>query len=321
MRSPKFLIALTLGSLLAAVGCTESGGAEAPDGEASSRTFTDDAGRTVTLPVEVERIAAAASFAAEYLVMLDHPPVVRPNAPIDDSPNAAALEGIPTIAIDHSVGPNIEQIAAADPDVVIVSPSFARFVETIEAAADTTAIVLRIDSLDDVPAKAEQFGRLIGDEAAGERLAARLQRRIDRVAAPDVDESPTVFAMFGTPAANFAFLPDSYLGSMVEHLGGRLITDGSPASGMSTQLAPFSFEALVAADPDVILMVHHGPPGQMAEALADRPAWSALKAVRSGRVHRVSERLFMTNPGPSAIEALTHLRTLLYPEAGDEPSR
>jgi len=329
MRWMLLLMLAIASGVLALPGCSESGGSESPTKTAespantanASRTITDDVGRQVELGESMDRIAAAASFAVDYLVMLDHPPMVRPNTSIEHSPLAEKIEAIPTVAVDHSVGPNIEQLAAADPDVVILSPSFARFVDTIERAGDTKALVFRIASLQDVPAKAKVFGRLIGDEAAGERLAARMQQQIDAVAAPADGDKPTVFAMFGTPAANFAFLPESYLGSMIDHLGGELITEGSPASSMSTQLAPFSFEALVAADPDVILMVHHGPEGQLAEALANRPAWASLSAVKNGRVHRVSERLFMTNPGPSAIQALGELKQLLYPEVTDEPGR
>jgi len=310
-----------LGILLVIVlgGCSEADRAELIASESS--TLVDDTGRTVVLPESVDRVAVAASFAADYLAMLGHLPVLRPDTPLDDSATADVLEPIATVAVDHSVGPNIEQIAAADPDLVVLSPSFSRFAETIESAAETVVVVFRIASLDDVAEKAKHFGRMVNQLEAGEALASRLSRQIKDVAAPDNADPPTVYAMFGTPASNFAFLPASYLGSMVEHLGAGLITDGSPASQMSTQLAPFSFEALVEADPDVILMVHHGPAGQLTEALAERPAWASLKAVRNGRVHRVSERLFMTNPGPSAVAALEVLRDILYPEASDDPGR
>jgi len=324
--------ALWIGAaLLISAGCSGEGDGEAPRdadananageaaGQGETRVFVDDLGREVRLADDPERIVAGASFAVEYLAALDHRPVLRPNVPLAGVGELAGeIESIPTLAIDHSVGPNIEQIVAAEPDLVVLSPTFARFADTIEGAADAAVVIFRIDALADVPAKAEAFGELIGDPVAGEALAEDLERRVRTIEPPGGladGEGPTVFAMFGTPASFFAFLPESYLGSMVERLGGRMVSGGTAASATSSQLAPFSFEALIAADPDVILMVHHGPAGEMADALADRASWSDLGAVESGRVHRVSERLFMTNPGPSAVRALSELRGLLYPDA------
>lgn len=302
-------------------GCSGEGGAD-PQANAKAgasgegRVFVDDVGREVRLPASAERVVAGASFAVEYLAALEQRPVLRPDVPIAGVGEMAGdIQSIPTLAIDHSVGPNIEQIVAADPDLVVLSPTFARFADTIEGAADTVVVVLSIGNLAEVSDKAQTFGELIGKPDAGAALAENLTRRIASIQAPDA-EPPTVFPLFGTPAAFFAFLPDSYLGSMVEHLGGRMVTANMPASQTSRQLAPFSIEALIAADPDVILMVHHGPAGEMADALAERGSWSGLRAVQNGRVHRVSERLFMTNPGPSAVRALRALRELLYPEAG-----
>jgi iron complex transport system substrate-binding protein len=307
--------------LAAAAGCDErSPGAQAaPSDDGGSRTITDDLGREVSIAGDIERIAVASPFAVEYLMALDHPPVLRPDIPAEEVRPEAAVS-IPTLAVSHSVGPNLEQLVAADPDLVILSPTFARFTDTIEDATEAPVLVYRIDAIADVPAKARTFGRLIGKPERGAALAQRMHERIAAITPPADVQGPEVFALFGTPQAFFAFLPDSYLGSMVEHLGGTLITEGSPAANLSTQLTPFSMEYLIEADPDVILMVHHGPAGEMVDELREHPAWSGLTAVREGRVHRVSQWLFMMHPGPRANEALNVLRPLLYPKVADERS-
>lgn len=325
-RVTNFSIAGLCLIIVAAGGCGD-GGAEQATPEATAgrtgRVFVDDLDRELRLPGSVDRIVAGTSFALEYLMALDHQPVLRPEAPLAGlEAEAGRVESIPTMALDHTVGPNIEQIAEADPDLVILSPTFARFADMIEGAAETTVVILRIDALEEVPAKARVFGQLIGKPEAGQALAEDLRRRIAEIQPPTDRVGPTVFPLFGTPAAFFAFRPESYLGSMIDHLGGRTITGDLPAAEMAGQLAPFSFEALVAADPQVILMVHHGPAGEMASALKQRASWADLRAVESGRVHRISERLYMTSPGPSAIRALDALRELLYPKvAADDASR
>lgn len=283
-------------------------------------SVTDDMGRQIELPAPPQRIATTASFAVAYLMALDHPPVLRPALPSADDASAE-LDAIPELAVDHSVGPNLEQLAAASPDLVITTPMFAQFIPIIEQTLGVPVMVQQITGINDVPNTARVIGDLIGKTEAGDALAQQLREQIDAVAPPPVVPAPKVFALFGTPDAFFALLPDSYLGSMVEHLGGSLITQGMTPAGMSKQLAPFSLEILVAHNPDVILMVHHGPPGEKSSELQSRPAWSTLQAVRTGRVHALDEKLFMTNPGPDAPEALRHLRNLLYPEAKRDDQR
>lgn len=311
--------AMVAACLSCVVGCEErsatADNAAAATSESSSPiVVTDDTGRELKFDAPPQRIAATVSFAVEYLLALDHPPVLRPDAP-ENEVRPAEAHSIPALAVDHGVGPNLEQLAAAEPDLVITTPTFARFAPTIEQSLGVPVAVLRIDSLEDVTDKARWFGTLLDSQEAADKLADRLSQQIEAVEAPEDAEPPTVFAMFGTPAASFAFLPDSYLGSMIEQLGGQLITQGQPASAMSQQLSPLSVELLIQRDPQVILLVHHGPPGQVSQQLSKHPAWSALQAVRSGRVHSISLPLFMTNPGPTAIEALGELRELLYPES------
>jgi len=311
--------AFTAAMLIAMLGCGEappSGKPPAAEEAAPSGggvTITDDAGREVTVPAGVERVASVTAFAVEYLMALGHPPVLRPDIP-EERVRPAEARSIPTVAVNHSVGPNIEQLVAAEPDLVISSPTYARHTETIEAATRAPVVVLRVGALSEVGPKAALIGRLIGQPDAGAALAEEMTRKVNAVQPPEGAEGPEVFAIFGSPQAYMAFLPRSYLGSMVEHLGGRMITTGSPASQVSTQFAPFSLEFMVQEDPDVILMVHHGPPEQGLAGLREKEIWQDLSAVEHGRAHRLSQWRFVMNPGPGAVEALQTLRQVLYPE-------
>ena len=82
----------------------------------------------------------------------------------------------------------------------------------------------------------------------------------------------------------------------------------------------FSMEYVVAQNPDVILIARHAPADgssvlSPAEALAGNPAWAGIKAVIEKRVYLISEWDYVSSPGPTVIDAITHLREILYPEA------
>ena len=49
-------------------------------------------------------------------------------------------------------------------------------------------------------------------------------------------------------------------------------------------------------------------------SLFNDPAWGGLKAVEEGRVHELSEWLFVRYPGPRVVLGLEQLRPLMYPQ-------
>lgn len=272
----------------------------------------DDLGRDIALLAPPQRIATTSPAVVELLMMLGVRPVLRPDIPGEPvaPPQAAA---IPAMSLSHSSGPNMEQLALANPDFVILSPSFAGFADAVTATLGAPAMVLSITSPDAVLDKTILLGRITGREEAAAQLTAGMRARIEAARADLPARGPTVFALLGSPDAFYGFLPASYLGSQVEYLGGCLITANEQAAPGARGVAPFSLERVVAANPDVILIVQHGQADNVKEALAVMPAWNSLRAVRQARVHVLSHWDFLLNPGPRVTETLHTLRELLYP--------
>ncbi len=290
-------------------GCNEQR-AEA-DQHAEVFRFVDHTGRTIRLDKPPVRIATTSSFVVEILEELDHPPILRPDLP--DAELSAAACAIPTWAVDHAVGPNLEQLVAADPDLVLTTPMFAGFVSTIEERLGVPVALVAIRTIEDLTPTVKLLGKIADAHDKGNALAGNFDARIQAIQPPEAAKPPHVYAIFGTPDASFAFLPNSYLGSMIEHLGGKLITEGAPPAtrSRSQQFTSLSLEFLVECDPDVIFVVSHGPDRRLEKMTAHR-AWAQLAAVRGERVHALSHRRYLTNPGLSAVEALEELRSFLY---------
>lgn len=80
--------------------------------------------------------------------------------------------------------------------------------------------------------------------------------------------------------------------------------------------APFSMEALVKADPDIIFLTTMVTPGREQEvfqaSLVSHPAWESLKAVKTGRVYYLPQQLFLTSPGIHYPDALKFMASLVY---------
>ncbi len=291
--------------------------------EPETRTVTDDFRREVEIPYRPQRVAVTNAWMVEALMECGHVPVARPDIPLEFVYPPEAHD-VQAIAVSHATGPNLEQLAVAVPDLVITSPTYGRFAEPIQAALGVPVLVYDVTDVEGVLAKIELFGELVGCEETAGLAISKLRERIAWQTADLPDQGPRVFAIFGTAEEFLAFTPDSYLGSMIELLGGEVITRGDPAyiyRGIpDPAFTPLSLEKAVERDPDVILVMRHGGPSGAREesfrSLFSSPAWSGLRAVEEGRVYEVSEWLYLRYPGPRVVWALQELRPLLYPDDG-----
>jgi len=289
----------------------------------AARVVTDSLGRRVEAPIEPKRIAALTAQAAEMLVDLGVKPILRPDSPHEPAPE---LRDTPTISIEHAAGPNLEQLVAAQPDLVISSSTFAQFIPSIESATEAPVLTLDVRSVADIKDNARLLGELLKRSAQAESLIEAIDASVARTnlggtgvppvagrAAPT--EAPKVFALFGAPSAFYAFLPETYLGDLVDIAGGRLIAVGESSDSRYRGFAPIGMESLLAADPDCVLTVAHSPSGDAGETKLDSlradPAWSSLRAVREGCVVSLPERLYVTAAGARFEHALRLVREAL----------
>ena len=305
------LFALTLA--LIPPGCGEGGGERPSD---RSMMVTDRAGREVEIFGKPERIAALAPFAVEMLQGLGVEPVMRASVR-GETPEA--WSSIPELPISHGAGPEMERLVASRPDLVILPEPFAHFASSVGSATGAPVLVLDVRTLDEARLMFEVLGVLTGRMDRAVELVGELDRRVAAVVAEvpgaGSGDGPGVFALFGTPDAFYAFLPDSYLGDLASLLGATLVTEGLPEDRSFGGFAQFSLETVVSRDPDVLLIVTHGGVADgVIERLQRDPAWRGLRAVREGRVGVLSDDLFVLRPGASPAEAMALLHGALYPE-------
>ena len=102
------------------------------------------------------------------------------------------------------------------------------------------------------------------------------------------------------------------LGEMLADLGCINIADQD-----QSLLEDLSMEAILAADPDKILIVLQGADPEPAKAqlegeVLSNPAWQQLTAVREGRVYYMDKDLYHLKPNARWGEAYDHLVEILY---------
>ena len=285
-----------------------------------TRTVLDDTGREVEIPYRPQNVAVTNAWMVELLMSCGYAPAARPQIPFEFVYPPEAFD-IPVVTISHSAGPNMEQLAAVRPDLVLATPMYARFGPPIEQALGVPVLVYDLASVDDILDKMSELGELAGCSEGAEEAAADLRRRMDSQRQDLPAQGPKVLALFGSTEGLLAFTSVSYLGDMVELMGGQLVADQGPPFIHQGQpdaaFTPFSLETVVEQDPDVVFLVRHANPTdareEALEELFANPAWQGLRALDEGRLHELSEWLYLRYPGPRVAWALQELRALMYP--------
>lgn len=301
--------------LVVAYGCAEQQGGEATTQGDAAIVVVDDAGREFTFDAPPERIAACAAFALETLMALDHPPVARFEAADLYPPEA---ESIPTVARTHSVGPDVEQLIAAQPDLIILHKVFESFAPEVEQAVGVPVMVMRIDSVEGVRDKVRMFGTLTGKPEEAEALLADLDAAAASVDSRVAGKKPVALSLLGNEDTWYAHRQNHFMGSLLDTAGALNVAASDDAHAKYKALAPLDLEAIIVKDPDVIFLIPYGDADRdmVIKRFKDHPATQSLRAVRAGRLHVLPDTIYTRQPGPRTGEALQSLVDKLYPDAG-----
>lgn len=223
---------------------------------------------------------------------------------IDDRVQEIVRQGLSVYAVDAAL------LRSLKPDVILTQSQCAVCAVTPadleEALGDwvgtaPTLLSLAPDDLGDVWGDLRRVGDAVGARPAADAAVERLQARLEALCVRTSRRSarPTVAAIEWID-------PLMAAGNWVPEL--IRLAGGEPLFAAPGQHSPWlQWDALVAADPDVIIMMPCGYqiPQTMADLapLTGREGWRDLAAVRGGRVFVADGHHFFNRPGPRLVES------------------
>lgn len=223
---------------------------------------------------------------------------------IDDRVQEIVRQGLSVYEVDA------ERLRALKPDVILTQAQCAVCAVTPgdleQALSDWTGtapvlLSLAPDTLHDVWGDVRRVGEAVGASEAAERAVESLQERLRQLTAavPGDRVRPTVAAIEWIDPLMAA---GNWVPELIEAAG------GVPLFAAAGQHSPWlEWDALVAADPDVIVLMPCG--FQIPQTLADlgpltgRAGWNDLAAVRAGRVFVADGHHYFNRPGPRLVES------------------
>lgn len=207
--------------------------------------------------------------------------------------------------IGGMINPSFEGVAALRPDAVV----------GVEGPTDLTAlrrlrslgvrvVVPRVESIAEVLAGVDLFGRLLHRAPEAAALRRRIERDLDAVRARVAGRArPKTLVVLGRRPLVVAG-PGSWINEVVSLAGGA---NAVTAGGRYPTLPR---EALAALMPEVILDLTGHADGA---PLRDELAGVDLPALRRGRVATLGDPMFL-RPGPRVAEAARQLALALHPD-------
>ena len=219
-----------------------------------------------------------------------------------------AVKSVPIVG-DFGV-PSLEALARCKPDVVVSVDLDDKSMAKVIGQLGIRYQNLSCRTLDDIPRCVRTLGRLLRREPGAEKVAADLEKgltawRVRPVTAP----APAVFLeIWGDPLMTVG--RQSFIAEMIRLAGGRNVSDDVDRDYV--QISP---EAVIARNPDVIILMDSPGTNATANIVSTRPGWAQITAVRSGRVYSGLDPNVIEKPGPRVLLAIEALHACLHPSS------
>jgi iron complex transport system substrate-binding protein len=269
-------------------------------GLAHAINITDDRGATVRFAAPPQRIVSLLPSLTETVCALGR---CAQLVGVDRYSNwPAGVRSLPQLGgLDDA---NVEGIVALRPDVVLLARS-ARIIARLESLG-IKAVALEPDSHASTQRVLLAVGTLLGVDDAP-RVWADIDAATEAAARSVPARARGARVYFEVNSAPFAAGEGSFIGETLARLG---VANVVPAAlGPFPQLNP---EFVVRANPDVIMVGDRG-----SAALARRPGWSGIRAVREKRVclFTPEQSDVLVRPGPRMAEAAQLMANCLRDKA------
>jgi iron complex transport system substrate-binding protein len=281
-------------------------GGQATASTAAFREVVDETGRTVRVPQPVLRIVSLAPSLTETIYALGLQDRLVGDTDYCDYPPEAQKKQ----KVGGAINPSLEVIAHLKPDLVLVT----RHLNTLDTVHSLDALGIASyatdpQTVDEIVASSKRLAEVLGAPEAGATVAADLRQRLETLKQKIGSLPPrrALFVVWTDPLISIG--KDTFIADALRWAGAVSIVDSSqdwPQVNLE-EVAHLQPEVLVFADS------HSEATPPSLEALASRPGWRILDAVRNRKYAVISDAV--NRPAPRIVSAIEDLAAKLHPEA------
>ena len=271
-----------------------------------SNSFTDEIGRRLEIPAAVKRIVSLAPNLTEIVFALGAGDRLAGDTDYCDYPAEATKKP----RVGGPVNPNLEQVVALAPDVVLATKAINRR-ETVEALARIGVPVYVTDphSVDDMIMSVEHIGKVLHAEKNAARLADDLRGRLSSLERhmAGIEPRRVLFIVWTDPLISIG--SGTFIADALRRAGARSVVD------TTAEWPRVNLEEIVRLQPEFLVFpdTHGGDAQHDIDALRVRPGWRDLDALRGGKIVIISDAI--NRPAPRMVDAVEQLARALHPDS------
>lgn len=274
-------------------------------------TVTDQAGRTVTIEEEPEKLVSGYYISTSLLIALDQQEkLVGIEAKADKRPiyalSAPELIELPNVGTAKEF--DLEGCAALEPDLVILPLKLKNSVETLESLG-MTVILVNPEDQDLLTEMIELVSTATGSqEEAAELLNFTEEKEMELTTALADVEKPTVY-LAGNSSMLSTAGSEMYQSALIELAGGSNVADEIT----DTYWVDIDYEQLLAWNPEYIILASDAD--YTCEDVKNDPNLASCQAVVNGNVYQMpGDEEAWDSPVPSGILGAVWMASVLHPE-------
>jgi cobalamin transport system substrate-binding protein len=275
----------------------------------SFRTVQDETGRSVRIPITVRRVVSLAPSLTESIYALGMEDLLVGDTDYCDFPPEAMKKH----KVGGAINPSLEEIASLKPDLVLVTKGLNRL-ETVQQLERIGIPAYATDphTIDEIRNSVHRLAEIMGNPAAGEALdKALLQQETglrDRLQNRTLKR--VLFIVWTDPLISVG--KHTFIADALQHAGSISVVESSQ------DWPQMSLEEMVRLQPEFLVFAsgHSEAVSRDVEALAKRPGWNELDAVKHRRFAVISDAV--NRPAPRLFSAVEDLARQLHPEAFSE---
>ena len=290
--------------------------AEDQTASAEGYTFTDALSQEITVNNPQRVVSLMGSFSEIWVLAGGADTLVGTSFDTVDNRDLGLPENIANVGTYQD--PNIEEILALEPDLVLLSSETTRTDSHVAlkdalSSAGITAAYFSVTHFEDYLNMLKICSDITGNADAYQTNGIAVQEEIEQIIADNkLETEPDVLLMITFSGGIRAQSSDTMTGKMLADLGCHNILDDNPSL-----LKDFSVENIIETDPDYIFVIPMGNDDALAEknlkeSVESNPAWSSLTAVVNDRYILLPKDKFLYKPNANWADSYAYLTDLLH---------
>lgn len=216
------------------------------------------------------------------------------------------------VEVGNPMSPDLEIIKSLNPTMVVSVDTLGSDYMNLFTENNIPSEFVSLESLDGLKEAITTLGEKFNKNDEAKALLEQIEaKELEVKEKAESLENPEVLVLFAAPGSTMIATSKSYVGSLVELVGGKNIIEDS-----STAFTTYNKEDLAMLNPEKILVMVHALPEEtkaaLEEEMASDSAWQNINAVKEGNVIYLDSEYFGMSANLKVIEGLEILSDIVH---------